>query len=185
MQNIHIIDYGIFFIIALSMLMGVVRGFVREAMSLVTWVTAITVAVLYGETVAGWFNTISVAGVRLVLAFVLLVLATLIIGGLLNHLIGKVIKSTGFSITDRIIGILFGFARGVVVIALAIIIFKASGVSHDYLDKHSMLVPKLEPITLWLEEKLPEDLKKLFPDFKEDSSLKLPSKKPKTLDLEQ
>ena len=166
MQDIHIIDYGIIAIIALSALMGVMRGFVREAMSLVTWVTAITIAVLYGETVAGWFNTVSLSGIRLVLAFVLIVLGTLIIGGVLSHLIAKVIRSTRFSITDRIIGILFGFARGAIVISLVIIMIKASGISYQSLTKDSMLTPKLEPIALWLEKKLPEDIKKLSPHFK-------------------
>ena len=166
MQDIQVIDYGIAAVIALSALMGLMRGFVREAMSLVTWVTAITIAAIYGETVASWFNTISMSGVRLVLAFVLIVLATLIAGGVLSHLISKLIRSTRFSITDRIIGIIFGLARGAVVIALAIIMIKASGISYDTLAKNSILAPRIEPIALWLEEKLPEDIKKLSPHFK-------------------
>ncbi len=193
MQDIHIdihaIDYGIFAIIAFSVLMGLMRGFVREAMSLITWVTAVTVATLYGETVAGWFNTISMTGVRLILAFVLLVLAVLIIGGVVSHLIGKIIKSTRFSITDRIVGILFGFGRGAVIIALAMVMIKASGVAYDYLSKNSLLIPKLEPVALWLEEKLPDDIKKLSPHFKaeegspDQKTLKSPLVNPSSQDL--
>lgn len=162
MQGLNEIDYGIIGIISVSVLFGLLRGFVREAMSLMTWIVAGILGMLYCDEVGAWFTSISVVGVRLLLAFILIVLVTLIVGGIISHLISKLIKSTKFSITDRIIGILFGLARGVAVIALVVLIVQPSIISKKDIWKASVLVPQFEPASLWIKAQLPEDLLKLY-----------------------
>lgn len=162
MQGLNEIDYGIVAIISVSVLFGLLRGFVREAMSLVTWIVAAILGTLYCDEVAAWFTSISIVGVRLLLAFILIVLVTLIAGGIISHLISKLIQSTKFSITDRIVGILFGLARGVAIIAIVILMVKPSIIAKKEIWKTSVLVPQFEPTSLWIKSKLPEDLLKFY-----------------------
>jgi len=158
MPELNWVDYTLIGVITLSMMMGLVRGFVREAMSLLTWVVAISMGIIYCESVSEWFSAISMSGVRLLLAFILLVLAILIIGGIISHFISKLIKVTGFSLTDRIVGTLFGLSRGAAIIAVIVLVVNSSIVSHQAIWQTSVLAPEFKPAALWIKGKLPEHL---------------------------
>ncbi len=162
MNGLNEIDYGILAIIVVSVVFGLLRGFVREAMSLMTWILAGILGTLYCDEVAAWFTSISIVGVRLLLAFILIALTTLIVGGIVSHLISKLVKSTKFSITDRIIGIFFGLARGVAIIAIVILMVNPSVVAKKEIWKSSKLVPEFEPASLWIKAHLPEELLKFY-----------------------
>lgn len=154
------VDYGIISVIGISVLIGLIRGFVREAISLVTWIIALVLGILYCEQVSEWFHSISMVGIRLLLAFVLIVLSTLIVGGILNYLIGKLINVTKFSVTDRIVGLLFGGARGVVIIALAVLLLGPTSITQNALWHESAFILHFEPIAGWMKNMLPEDFMK-------------------------
>lgn len=160
MHDINWIDYSIMGVLGISVFMGLIRGFVREAMSLVTWIVAIVIAVLYYEPVASWFTRISIPGVRALLAAILLVLVTLIAGGIIGHLMGGIIKLTGFGMTDRMVGTIFGFARGVAIVAVVVLIGNVSFLAKEQMWKQSEWVPKFEPVAQWIQEKLPSDFVK-------------------------
>lgn len=162
MNGFNEIDYGIMAIVGVSVVFGLLRGFVREAMSLMTWILAGILGTLYCDEVAAWFTSISIVGVRLLLAFILIVLTTLIVGGIVSHLISKLVKSTKFSITDRIVGTLFGLARGVVIIAIVVLMVNPSVVAKKEIWKSSKLVPQFEPASLWIKAQLPEELLKFY-----------------------
>lgn len=170
MDEMNWIDYGIIGIISISVIFGMVRGFVREAMSLVTWVAAITIGVVYCEEVATWFTSISYVLVRFVLAFVLLVLLSLIVGGIINYLLLKLIKTTKFSITDKIVGVFFGASKGVVIVAglILLVLLINPKKTHESAWQDSVLIPKFEPVSQWIKEMLPEVLLKAFQDPKKE-----------------
>ena len=158
MPELNWVDYTLIGVLTLSMIMGLVRGFVREAMSLLTWIAAISIGIIYCESVSEWFSAISMSGVRLLLAFVLLVLSILIIGGIISHFIGKLIKVTGFSFTDRLVGTLFGLGRGAAIIAVIVLVVNSSIVSQQPVWQTSVLAPEFKPAALWVKGKLPEHL---------------------------
>jgi membrane protein required for colicin V production len=168
LDTLNWIDLIVIGIIGLSVLIGLARGFVLEAMSLLTWVAAIIIGIVYCEEASVWFTAISVTSVRILLSFILLVLATLILGGVISHLIGRVIKSTRFSVTDRIIGTLFGFARGTMIVAvIALGIHSTNIAKENDAWKSSTLIPHFEPIALWVKDKFPDDFfAKLMPSDK-------------------
>ena len=96
-------DWTILTIIAISSLFSLKRGFVREALSLVTWVSAFIVARLFSQSLSFLLEPyIETPSVRVVAAFAILFIATLIVGVLINKLIGALIEATGLSATDRI-----------------------------------------------------------------------------------
>jgi membrane protein required for colicin V production len=102
-------DYVIVGIIAISILVGVFRGFVKEAFSLAVWIAAFLVAFQYSGVLALQLEShIELPSARTALAFTGLFLAVLLVGGLLTFLVGKLVEKTGLSGSDRLLGGVFG-----------------------------------------------------------------------------
>ena len=126
-MDIATADIAIVAIVAISGLISLVRGFVKEAMSLVIWVAAFAVAMTFKEMVADRLvNFIALASMRQLAAWAGLFVGTLLLGAMVNFLLGKLVSSTGLSGTDRTLGLVFGVCRGLlVVLAIGIILPKA------------------------------------------------------------
>lgn len=137
-------DFAIIAILVLSGLLSLRRGFVKEALSLVVWLVAFFVAMTYREPMSLLLaDVISTPSLRILAAFAALFIATLIVGGLINHLISQLVVITGLSGTDRFIGFLFGVLRGVVVV-LAIVLMLPGFVpiDQDSWWQSSVLIPQ-------------------------------------------
>jgi membrane protein required for colicin V production len=113
------IDILILIIVGLSAFFGLMRGLVREVLSIVAWVAAISIARLYSDDLAPLLgNFIESESIRYVVAFAVLGIATLILGGLINHFISRLITFSGMRMTDRLLGTLFGLARGALIVMI-------------------------------------------------------------------
>jgi len=110
-------DWTIVAIVAVSCLFSLLRGFVKEALSLVTWLAATFVAIAFHERLAvifaKWIHTPSV---RTVLAFAALFVLTLMIGAIINWLIHQFIVGAGLGGLDRLLGMAFGAVRGLLLV---------------------------------------------------------------------
>lgn len=142
------IDYAIIAVIAFSSLVSLIRGFVREALSLVTWGCAFFVASHYYTYLSVWFTGFEDELVRNGIAIAVLFIATLIVGAIVNFVIGQLVEKTGLSGTDRVLGVCFGALRGVLIVA-AILFFLDSftGVSANW--SKSQLIPQFSFIIRW------------------------------------
>jgi membrane protein required for colicin V production len=151
MTEIATADWAIVGILAISALISLVRGFVKEAMSLVIWLTAFAVAMNFKEPVADLLiNFISLASLRQLAAWGLLFVGTLLLGAMVNFLLGKLVSSTGLSGTDRMLGLIFGVFRGLlIVLALVIILPKALPVEQDSWWQASALIPVFQSFADW------------------------------------
>ena len=117
------IDIAIMTIIALSCLFGLWRGLIKEVFSLVTWVAALIIARVYSGSLAPLFSgTFEGETTRYVAAFAVLFLATIIVGALINHLLSKLLTIAGLKLTDRLLGGVFGIARGGIIVMLGIFV---------------------------------------------------------------
>ena len=87
------VDYAILTIIGISALISILRGFIREALSLLGWIVAIWVSMSFAEDVAALLvDKISVPSVRIASAFLILFFACLIGAGVINFLAGKLVE---------------------------------------------------------------------------------------------
>lgn len=117
----NLADGIILFVIAISALLSIRRGFTREAFSLATWVAAFLVARLFGPGLEVMLEpSIETPSARLATAFGILFAATLVVGALINHLLGEVVRVTGLTSTDRLLGMVFGAVRGVVLVIVMV-----------------------------------------------------------------
>jgi len=157
------VDYIVIGIIALSALISLVRGFVREALSLGTWVLAFWVAwTFFRELAIAMEPWIATQSVRLGVSFAILVTATLIIGGIVNYLVAQLVEKTGLSGTDRLIGVVFGAARGVLLVAILVLLAGLTPMPEDTWWKQSSMIPYFQEIALWLKQFLPPDIAAKF-----------------------
>ena len=117
----NIVDIVIIAILALSVLVGLWRGLISEVLALVTWIAAFWVAWLFGPAVAAHFSRwIESPLVRLVVGYGLCFIAVLIVGALVRFGITRLVDGTGLGGTDRLLGMIFGFARGLLLVTLIV-----------------------------------------------------------------
>ncbi|MBT5387297.1 MAG: CvpA family protein [Porticoccaceae bacterium] len=147
-------DLVILAIVAISGLISLVRGFVKEAMSLVIWIAAFIVAMNFKEPVSEMLvNFIELASFRQLAAWGGLFVGTLLLGAVVNFLLGKLVSSTGLSGTDRTLGLVFGVFRGLlIVLALVVILPKAVPVDQDPWWNASALIPLFQGFETWGRE---------------------------------
>lgn len=152
-------DYTILVIIGFSVVISLIRGFVREALSLVTWIAAFWIAFTFYSVLASMLQgDIHSNNLRMIVAFGGLFLATLILGGLINYLIGHLVDRTGLSGTDRILGVGFGLIRGALLVAVLLMLGELTPMPQDIWWKSSALIPYFNPIETWLRSYLPQSM---------------------------
>jgi len=139
-------DWIILAIIGLSASISLVRGFLREFLSLVAWLLAFVLATLFHPQLAGMLGgVIDTPSLRFIVAWLGIFLATLLIMGAVNFLLSRMVHASGLSGTDRFLGALFGAARGfVVVLALVILVPEFLPVQQDSWWYQSTLIPLLQ-----------------------------------------
>lgn len=144
-------DWAIIGILALSSGIGLIRGLVKEALSLAVWVAAVIIAKTFSPQLAVLLsNAIETPSLRELAAFAVLFVLTLILGAMANYLVGALVKITGLSGTDRLLGLLFGVARGFIIVMM-IIVFLPSilPVDQDPWWQQSVLVGQLLQFESW------------------------------------
>ena len=157
-------DITIIVIIILSVLVSLARGFVREALSLLTWIFAFWVAFTYFNHIVVYLQPhISSATVQIVVSFAILFIVTLISGGVLGHMLSVVIDRTGLTSTDRLLGVIFGISRGILLVAVLLLLAELLPFKDDLWWKQSVLMPRFIPLETWLHSLLPENVNNQWP----------------------
>jgi len=157
------VDYGILTIVGVSALISLVRGFVREAISLAALLLAVWVASQFSSHVAQLLEgKISVPSVRVGVAFGILFVVTLLAGGLVNYLAGMLVNKAGMSGTDRMLGLLFGILRGVAIVTLLVLVAGLTPLPKDPWWHESQFLGHFQTLALWLRGLLPPDIANHF-----------------------
>lgn len=143
-------------ILVLSVLIGLMRGLVAEVLSLVAWIAAFWVAAVFGPDVAGLFeNSISLPMARIALGYAICFFGVLLLGMLVRFAARRLIWSTGLSGIDRLLGVLFGFVRGVLVVTILVFLVGLTAVTREPWWQQSVLLPQFQGAAAWLGQNIP------------------------------
>ena len=149
-------DYAIIGVVLISVLVGALRGFIKEAFSLIVWAAAFLVAWHFADDVAILMeDAVSLPSARTAMGFTGLFVAVLLVGGLINYLLGRLVESTGLSGTDRLLGGVFGAARGLVLVVAALLVAGFTPIPSDPWWQSSQTIQRILPLVEWAAGFLP------------------------------
>lgn len=169
------VDYVLLAILFVSILGGLLRGGVREILSLCTWIAAFIISGLFAKPLAlaftssdGVQSTITSASTgsfggaaagqvsmfALGASFLVLFLATILVGSLIGYFANRIVEGGGISFFNRLLGGLFGLARGYLIDLLIVFIVQLSPISQQSYWTNSTLVKSFQPMAEWLGNKV-------------------------------
>jgi len=144
------VDWAIVAVVVISSLISLKRGFVKEALSLFTWIVAGVVAWMFGGALSHYLaEYISTPSFQVIAACAILFVVTLLVGALINFLIGELVRVTGLSGTDRFLGMVFGAARGGLLVVVLVGLLSLAPVHQDPWWRESALLPHFLLIADW------------------------------------
>ncbi len=144
------LDWVIVTVIGISSLLSLSRGFFKEVLSLLTWIIAIVVAWLFGSSLSVHLEgMIDSALLREGAARLILFVAMLILGGLVNRIVAALVKFTGLNGTDRLLGMVFGAMRGVLLVVVAIGLLSYTPAKQETWWQQSRLQPDFLMMADW------------------------------------
>ena len=153
------IDVVIISLVVLSAILSLFRGFVKEALALITWLVALWVAMAFYEELATWLSQwIAVPSAQKVTAFALLFVCVLLLGAMVNYLAGKLVDKTGLTGTDKMLGVVLGIARGAVIVAILVLLAGLTPVPQDPWWQDSMFLGYFEELAMWMRDFLPSEI---------------------------
>ena len=143
-------DWVIVAVVLVSTLISLVRGFVKEALSLATWIAAFVIARLFHPQAAVYIAPyIETPSLQLLAGFGILFFGMLLIGSIMNWVIVMLVKATGLSGLDRLLGTGFGFARGLLLLVVMLALLRMTPAPQDPWYRQSVLIPHLEVVETW------------------------------------
>jgi len=158
---VTIFDYLVLLILACSVIIGTLRGLVREVLSLAGWIVALVVANMYGEALSTMLPDV-VPGelTRLIVAFVALFIGTRLLMALVAKTLSELVKATGLTMLDRTLGSIFGVARGVLLVVAVALLCGTTSIPQQPFWKEARFSPWVEQgaqaVLPYLPEKLAE-----------------------------
>ncbi|HSI43339.1 MAG TPA: CvpA family protein [Methylotenera sp.] len=156
-----IFDYSVLVIIGLSIILSVMRGLVAEVLSIAGWVAAFVVAKTYtSEMLPMMPQTIPTESLRVLAAFLVLFLATLLVATLLAIALSAVLKKIGLGWLNRLLGAVFGIVRGLLIVCIIVFLAGLTDIPKDARWRNAMFSAPIEAMVLSMLPWLPESIAK-------------------------
>lgn len=154
-----IFDYVVLGIILVSVLLSIIRGFVRESLSLAGWIVAFVVASSFTVDFEPMLpSEIGGESIRLLAAFFVLFLSVLIVAVLITKLLSALIKNVGLGFIDRFLGAVFGFLRGLLAVTVLILIAGLTALPQQSFWQQALLSQPLESVAMKVMPWLPKGI---------------------------
>lgn len=149
------VDWAIISVLVASIGLSLWRGFTREALSLLGWILGFVIASRYSPSLAVYFSGLVSSGViSQVLAFLTVMALCLIVAALIARLMRSLLAAVGLSFFDRVLGSVFGFVRGIVILLIASYALTLLMPQSQQAMQNSVLVPYLDTLLNWTQSKL-------------------------------
>jgi membrane protein required for colicin V production len=138
-------DYLLIAVLVFSSIAGLMRGLLREVISLVTWIAAVWIAWTFSSSLEPHLGgALSDASVRPWAARTIIFVAVLLVGAGIGALLGHFVRLSLFSGVDRLLGLMFGLLRGVVALGVLAMLAHAVRLQDEPWYRGSLLVPYAE-----------------------------------------
>jgi len=147
LNSLAIVDLCIGLVVVVSMIIGIFRGLVREALSLLAWGAAFWVAYRYSGSVTAWVDTVlNNPALSSAVSSIGVFIGTLLGLGLVGRLLTGLFKRAGLNGTDRALGAVFGMVRGVAITLVVVMVARLTLVADQPWYNASVAIPYLNPI---------------------------------------
>lgn len=156
-------DLIILAIIFISVVVSLMRGFVKEAFSLAGWLVALWVSMTFSSGMAELFGkSITDPTLRLLAAFVVLFILSLVVGAIINFFASQLVQKTGMTGIDRTIGGVFGFLRGILLVTIIVMLLGLTTLPKEAWWDQSFFMFRFEAVATWLKDLLPDEIARYF-----------------------
>lgn len=150
-------DWFLLAALVVSILIGVIRGFTREVLGLVSWIVAIIASLLLAPSTVGWLEPhITTPSLRIAGSYALVFLAALLVGAIVTSVVSMLVRKSALSGVDRMVGGGFGLIRGVLIGVVAVWLVGLTPARQDPWWKESMFIPRLEWLAAGFRSVMPE-----------------------------
>lgn len=162
------IDWIIAALLVLSTLVGIVRGVVRETLSIAGWVLGVMAALSFAGEAADLIPLETIGYIpRVIIAAVVIVTGVLFGIGLLGMLLRKLLEAAEITFEDRALGAVFGLVRGVVVVCACVFLAgMLESVQASKMWRQSVLIAPAEIVINWSLPYLPSTIAEMRADAK-------------------
>lgn len=151
-----LVDIMVLVIIGISCLLGIARGLVKEALSLAFWIGAVVLGTMYSTQMGQWLsNYISLGNPSLQrgVGFIAIFIVVVFLGGLISNLMSRLFNAAGLGASDRALGGLFGIIRGVVIVAILVMMTVQLNFAQQYYQE-SVSMPYLMAVVQYFQDLL-------------------------------
>ena len=153
-------DYGVIVIVVASLALGLWRGLIGEVLALLAWVLAGLAAWQLGPEVGGLLTAIADPAWRLLAGYAAVFFGVLIVLALVRLAVRGLLKALGLTAVDRLLGVCFGIARGVLIVLVLVTIGGMTSLPKQEWWAKATLAPPLETAVLGLKSWLPPEVAK-------------------------
>lgn len=157
------VDLLIIAIIIISALISLVRGFVKESLSLASWIFAGFIALRYFTPLADLLEPyIESPTIRTGSGFAILFVCSLIIGAIVNYMASQAVTKTGLTGTDKSLGVVFGAARGLLIVTMLVLLAGLTPMPSEPWWNDSAMIEFFSEMANWIKDILPQDVANRF-----------------------
>jgi membrane protein required for colicin V production len=183
--SMNMFDLIVLAVVGLSALLSFFRGFIREVLSLGAWIGASVITLYYFEDVSRLIrphvnSDVVASGLASIGTFI----GALIGISLFTRLLGKYVKSgSDVGVLDNVLGITFGAARGMLLVAIGYFIMSVVITEENYPDwvKNAATRPYVAKVANWVATIAPSYFDEISPVKSSDGDARLDEK----LDMER
>lgn len=153
-------DYGVIVIVVASLALGLWRGLIGEVLALLAWVLAGLAAWQIGPEVGDLLTSIADPAWRLLAGYAVVFFGVLIVLALVRLAVRGLLKALGLTAVDRMLGVFFGIARGLLIVLIVVAVGGMTSVPKQEWWAKAQLAPPLETAVLALKPWLPPEMAK-------------------------
>lgn len=152
-------DYAVLIIIGLSVLLAVLRGGLSEILSLLAWIVGFLLAQRYAADLGARLPPdVPTTELRLIAGFVGILLGVWFVSAIVRITLAQFVKASGLAPLDRLIGAVFGVARGALIVLALVIVAGLTSLPQAPIWRNAMFSPPFEAAAAALKPWLPSEL---------------------------